>query len=210
MDIAFVDRYSFGVLDSAAVLALDEATLGRLAEQFYNDTYLMDQNACSSPHLIVWLGELLPAAKTRFWAAVGRVAEQKYPLEQVHAVDKLTRLCQDSIDCDAVTRFTRHANYLYCAQLQRLPSSLDDLRGMYGYFYEHDALSLDDLAPFITARFQTLTYFGVDKQEILDFVVSQRLPGIDRIVPVGSALDIGVIWDGYDIVASLARIVDVI
>ena len=25
-------------------------------KKFYNDTYLVDQNACSSPHLIVWIG----------------------------------------------------------------------------------------------------------------------------------------------------------
>ena len=42
-----------------------------------------------------------------------------------------------------------------------------------------------------------------------NFVFKNRLSGIDRIVPVGEALDIGVIWDGYDIVRSLSRIIDV-
>jgi hypothetical protein len=54
-----------------------------------------------------------------------------------------------------------------------------------------------------------MTYFGVDKTYLLDFVVKNRLAGIDRIVPVGNALDIDVIWDGYDIVKSLSRIIDV-
>jgi len=35
------------------------------------------------------------------------------------------------------------------------------------------------------------------------------LSGIDRIVPVGKALDMDVTWDGYDIVRSLSRVIDV-
>ena len=29
----------------------------KITKKFYNDTYLVDQNACSSPHLILWLGK---------------------------------------------------------------------------------------------------------------------------------------------------------
>lgn len=210
VDIAFADRYSFAVFGAPAVRDLDDSGLVRLAEHFYNDTYLMDQNACSSPHLIVWQGDQVPAAKARFWEAVGRVAERKYNLSQFHAVDKLTHLCQDAIDCTTVAGFSQFANYVYCVHLQSLPAKADDLRGRFGYFYEYDAASLDELALFVNARFQTLTYFGFDKQSLLDFVVAQRLTGIDRIVPVGSALDIGVIWDGYDIIASLSRVIDVV
>jgi hypothetical protein len=56
VDIAFSDRYSLCVIDAPSVIKLDETGLIRLSERFYNDTYLMDQNACSSPHLIVWQG----------------------------------------------------------------------------------------------------------------------------------------------------------
>ena len=41
--------------------------------------------------------------------------------------------------------------------------------------------------------------------EIRNLVASQNLRGIDRVVPVGSAIDMGLVWDGYDIVASLSR-----
>jgi hypothetical protein len=39
-------------------------------------------------------------------------------------------------------------------------------------------------------------------------VVSNGLSGIDRIVPVGKALDMGVIWDGYDLIRTMSRIVN--
>lgn len=209
VDIAFADRYSFAVLAAPAVLGLDDAGLARLAEHFYNDAYLMDQNACSSPHLIVWLGAQAPEARTKFWGAVGRVAEKKYELSRVHAVDKLVRFCQDAIHCTTLTGFSKYANYAYCVHLQSLPARIDDLRGRFGYFYEYTASALEELAPIVNARFQTVTYFGVDKQALLNFVLAQRLTGIDRIVPIGGALDVGMIWDGYDVVGSLSRIIDV-
>ena len=61
---------------------------------------------------------------------------------------------------------------------------------------------MDSIAPVVDGRVQTLMYFGTDRRELADFVLRNRLSGIDRIVPVGSALDIGVRWDGY---APLAR-----
>ena len=48
VDIAFADRYSICILSGQAVLDADEAAVGRLAENFYNDTYLM---AVSYTHL---------------------------------------------------------------------------------------------------------------------------------------------------------------
>ena len=62
---------------------------------------------------------------------------------------------------------------------------------------------------FINSKYQTLTYLGFQKEELEDFVIKNRLSGIDRIVPVGQALDIDIIWDGYDLAKSLSRIIDV-
>ena len=52
--------------------------------------------------------------------------------------------------------------------------------------YDSDNISI---ASIINSKYQTLTYFGVDKTELLDFVVNNRLSGIDRIVPVGKVLE---------------------
>jgi hypothetical protein len=169
----------------------------------------MDQNACSSPHLIVWQGEEKELAKERFWMAVSRVVKEKYQLEALNAVDKYTLLCHNAIDIDDITSFKEHGNHLYRITIDSLPDNMDELRGKCGYFYEYDSDDISDIAHVINTRYQTMTYFGVDKTYLLDFVVKNRLAGIDRIVPVGNALDINVIWDGYDIVKSLSRIIDV-
>lgn len=46
-EITFADRHSIAVIDADAYLACE--TKDRLAQDFYNDTYFSDQNACTSP-----------------------------------------------------------------------------------------------------------------------------------------------------------------
>jgi len=209
VDIAFSDRYSFCVIESEAVIALEDVELRQLAEKFYNDSYLMDQNACSSPHLIVWLGESQKMAREHFWNAVYKVVCEKYHLPPVHAVDKYTTLCQNAIDLEKIKSITRHGNYIYRILMAELPEALDTLRGKFGYFYEFDADHINSISHVVNKTFQTLTYFGVNKSYLIDFVIKNRLLGIDNITPIGSALELDVMWDGYDIIRSLSRTISV-
>ena len=209
VDIAFSDRYSFAVIDSNAVMQADEKEIERVANAFYNDTYLMDQNACSSPQLVVWLGRHNDEAQNRFWTVVSAAAKKKYTLQPVSAVDKFTKLCSEAIDNPYVKGTARYGNVLYVADLNELPDDADKLRGTCGYFYQYFCEDIDETARMVNEKYQTLVYYGVSPIELSEFVVNNQLRGIDRIVPVGQALDIDVIWDGYDLVRTLSRIVDV-
>ena len=209
VDIAFADRYSLCVIDAPSVIKIDEAELSRFSERFYNDTYLMDQNACSSPHLIIWVGDGKEKAKERFWTAIYRTVVEKYQLAAVNAVDKYTMLCQNAVELNNIKSVTKHGNYIYRIAIDRVLDNIDSLRGKFGYFFEYNTDDINNIAHIINTKYQTLTYFGLDKSYLLDFVIKNRLSGIDRIVPVGTALDMDVIWDGYDIVRSLSRIIKV-
>ena len=70
-------------------------------------------------------------------------------------------------------------------------------------------MSLEELAEVVDEKYQTLTYFGVDPERVRRLVIDKHLRGIDRIVPVGSAMDIDIVWDGYDLVTLMSRVVDV-
>jgi len=210
VEIGFADRYSFSVLEGNAIAALSEIELAGLAKSFYNDTYIMDQNACSSPHLVVWLGGANESVRHRFWEQVAKTATG-YDLPAVKVMDKYTRLCSNGItfgDGNRCCHFRRWGNRLYVVELAVIPEQLDSLRGLFGLFYEYNARSLDDLAEFVNDKFQTVTTFGVDRKLIADWVVRRSLTGIDRVVPVGSALDIGIVWDGFELVNIFSRMID--
>jgi len=212
VEIAFSDRYSFCVMDPNAVLQAEDGAVRKLAEAFYNDTFVLDQNACSSPHMVVWLNgaeDDVERAKQRFWQEVYEVTAAKYDLQPVHAVDKLAALCQAGVELDNIASVHRHGNFVYRVAVDSVSDDMDSLRGRFGFFYEYETADVNSLAHVVNTKYQTLTYFGVDKADLVAFVVDNGLRGIDRIVPVGQALDMDVRWDGYDVIRSLSRIVDV-
>jgi hypothetical protein len=90
-----------------------------------------------------------------------------------------------------------------------MDAGIENRRCGSGYFYEYAITCLDEIAPIVTSKYQTLTYFGLPKDELAAFVRRNRLTGIDRIVPVGKTMDIGIMWDGYDLIRTFSRACDV-
>jgi hypothetical protein len=168
----------------------------------------MDQNACSSPHLIVWKSEnntKLETLKNRFWTAIRELAERKYDLQPVNAIDKFTMVCNDAISNKNVSSSILQSNYLYQLNIDNVPEKITNLNGKFGYFYELTIVDLKELSKIIETKIQTITYFGIPKTEILEFIIDEGLIGVDRIVPIGKALDISIYWDGYDLIRTLSR-----
>lgn len=91
--------------------------------------------------------------------------------------------------------------------LNNLPDDISSLRGICGYFHEFTLNSLDDLAPFITSKCQTVTCFGIEPKQVQSFVLDNGLMGVDRIVTFGNAMNISTVWDGYDIIKNISRVV---
>lgn len=209
-DICFADRYSLCVIDADTLL--QEKDLSTIVQGFYNDTFLFDQNACTAPHLIIWLGkkESKEKAKMRFWDAVQAYTESKYEIVPITAVDKLTAFCMEAITHDGVERKKSKNNTITRIQLNQLPIDIETCRSIGGYFNEYDATTLDELTPIITRKFQTLSYFGLGQRQLQDFIKRNRLVGIDRCVPIGKTLDFDPIWDGWNLITSMSKVIHVL
>ncbi len=209
IDICFSDRYSVCLLSAGAVLSVDGVKLKALALGFYNDVFLLDQNACSSPHLVLWQGSTdeVAQAQHRFWTAVRAVLQSKPLSPAVHAVDRYAHFCRTAIRLgEAIARSADH-DLFDRVMLRDLPQNIADLRGRHGFFFESIDNDLSQLRKIVGRQYQTLTCFGVDAENLIAYIVKAGLSGIDRVVPVGKALDIGVIWDGYDMTRSMSRII---
>ena len=206
-EVAFPDRYSIAAVDPSAVMALDNVELQALCLRLFNDMYLMDQAACSSPQLLVWVGDLAEAeeAKARFWPEIERLAKLRYMPQAVQIMDKYVQACRSAVNNDQVISIKRDSNQLYRIQLSGVSERQDECRGYYGTIHEVSFDTLEPLAPMITEKCQTLTYFGLDITQVREFITKNRLRGIDRVVPIGKALDMSIVWDGYEIVSALSR-----
>ena len=209
IDIAFTDKFSFCAIDANNFLKLKKYDLDRLIERFYNDTYLVDQNACSSPHLIIWINDKSSKARNIFWKNLNSYVKKKYDLPIIASVDKYTKLCEDLINFKNIKSFQYFKNLIYIISLSRLDQNMCKLRGKWGYFYEYNTNDLNKISKFIEKNCQTFTYFGLSKDFFKNFIINNKAKGIDRIVPIGQALDISLNWDGYDINKILTRIIDI-
>lgn len=207
-DLTFADRYSICLINSDKINNLNKINLSFLIKKFYNDTFLFDQNACSSPHLILWLGSSVKKARNKFWINMNSLLENKYFLPEKSAYDKYNQLCLDSINLKNINIQNNFGGMIYNVVLKKIEGQVHNLRGKWGYFYEYEIKKLDEVKKLLNNKFQTMTYFGIKKKSLENFARS-NLKGIDRIVPIGQASDISMIWDGYDLNNTLTRIIDV-
>ena len=98
-------------------------------------------------------------------------------------------------------------NNLYVINPKKNIKNIENVRGTSGIFFQKNITNIVELKKFITKKCQTVTYFGLNKKQIKSFLLENNLLGIDRVVPIGKALDINFIWDGYNVIESLSRII---
>ena len=209
IDIAFADRFSFSLINTEKLLKLNKYDTKQLAEKFYNDTFLVDQNACSSPHLIVWLGENIKNVRLKFWNQLFDLVKVKYEMPEIASMDKFNQLCKNILSSSNIKNQERFGNLIYTIMLKNLDKNPNNLKGKWGFFYEYETKEINKIAKFINNKYQTLTYFGLKKEKLKNFLLNNNLSGVDRVVPIGQALDMGLNWDGYEITSTLSRVVEI-
>jgi Acyl-CoA reductase (LuxC) len=206
-EITFPDRYALSVIQANAYASLTEKRRESLADQFFNDSYWFDQMACSSPRLVVWVGsesETRAASADFFFRVAGCVGRRRYVLPAAATMQKLVYTC--SAILDSPVKGCRRYKGLTVLTLE----SLTDFRRSHpggGLFFEAQIERLADISAALERRDQTLTWFGFSPEELRALARNLNGRAIDRIVPVGQALQFHRFWDGYDLLQEFCRCV---
>lgn len=209
VDIPFANRYSLALLDGDAVAKLNADEIKRLCEYFYNDAYQMDQRACSSPALLCWLNDSEHQGKQRFWLTLADIVAHRYSLIHSQAVEKYTHLVKLLADHPNLEPQNIKNNHIYRLYSKELTSQLFALKGDSGFFIETNLDDVTELFSKLDQQIQTVCYFGIEPQALADQLIASGCLGVDRIVPIGQALDFDFVWDGMDLINSLSRIITV-
>ena len=204
VELTFADRHSIAVIDSDSYLEMDAQ---KAAEEFYTDTYYSDQSACSSPRLVVWLGNQIEQARERFWRALENCVSRMYDMQPIQCVDKLDALCRLAAQHPGVKKIKGN-NRLVRVWLPKLFPEVMDFKEGGGYFFEYQAKSLDELTPILGKSCQTVACIGVCPDSVREFVLRSGVRGVDRVVPLGKTMDLSLVWDGFDLVESMSRQID--
>lgn len=207
-DLTFADRYSLCVIGARAYL--DQVDRKALAQGFYNDTYLFDQNACTAPHLVLWLGEApeVEQARTAFWEALEHLVEVRYELQPRAAIDKWSHALHYAAKHPGARILQGKDNRLTRVEIPALTAGIENWHANSGLFFEYRIRSLGEIAPIVNRRFQTLSHAGIDEPDLHEMVFAGRLTGIDRIVPIGRTLEFSLHWDGHHLPSALSRVID--
>ncbi len=203
-ELTFPDRFSVAAIKGSSIEQLGDKELDQLVEQFYNDVFWFDQMACSSPRTVIWTGENMESVKLRFWDAFEKKVQTKhYELVAATQVLKYTTSLQLATN-DLVQQITTVPTFSR-VQLDKLSLSMREQHCGGGLFYEIDVEKLEQASTFIVDKDQTLAYFGFTKDELINFTQQIKTRGIDRIVPIGQALNFDGTWDGQNFLTSFTR-----
>jgi len=207
VEMYFPNRVSSLLIDAASFLATSVDQKKRVLKGFYYDTYVVDQNACSSPSRVLWVGidSEISLAKHQFWGMAKEVmVARSYTLDPVARIDRYLDVMANLKNYSSKTVINQLSPDLWTQEAQdMLPIS-----GRYGNFSQTSYSSFNAAIENLRSGEQTLTYFGVSPQQIC---ASLEVYGntVDRVVPIGQALNMNFIWDGVNLLEKFSRYVEI-
>jgi hypothetical protein len=201
----FGNKFSYSVFAAACYLAADAEERARIASGFFNDLFWFDQMACSSPHVLFWVGsraETEPAIDA-FEADLQAEADRRgFVPSAASAVQRRAFAFELAANAD-VRVGLGHPGFVGI-RVREASGLVRETCG--GGLLRHYRLDrLDDLAGFAEEGDQTVTHFGLGADELRGLARLAGSRGVDRVVPVGEALAFDVVWDGYDLLDDFTR-----
>ena len=208
-DLYFADKNSICLINFDKFKELNLKDINLLINNFYNDTYLVDQNACSSPHVIFWYSKnrVSEKIKNKFWSNLNNLVEKKYKINFSGSFFKYERSIDDYLNKKKI-KILKNSD-IYRVQLKNKDINLNSTKAKWGYFYERNINNINQIMKYSNEATQTLSYFGFERDYLKKIFTNKSYKGIDRIVKIGQALSISLYWDGYDIISNLTKIKDV-
>jgi acyl-CoA reductase LuxC len=201
----FGNKYSFAVIDAGRYRAAPEDERARVASGFFNDLFWFDQMACSSPHVIFWVGapDAAQSAARDFEHALQAEAERRrFQPPVASAVSRRTYAFGMAASAD-VRVVLEHPGFVAVDVHDRAALDKDVCGG--GLFRHVTVSRLSEILAFVDEGDQTLTHWGLDGAALRDFAAGAGARGLDRLVPVGQALAFDVVWDGFHLVDDMLR-----
>ena len=206
-NITFADKRSFLLVNSEVFV---NSSKKRFAENFLRDAYTFSQMACSSIRTIVFKGEeaVNSEAINNFQELIN-LELRKSVTEDVSTANEKLKKIFDSI----LSTETKSVDLLPESSKMTFVSSTNLVGAgpaYHGLFTSISVSELAEIVPLLHEKVQTMSYFGFERSEMVDFLRQTRsLLWIDRIVPVGTSLNFSDIWDGNQLISDLMRIIEV-
>ena len=197
-DISFAGRYSAALINGDALHTEQQIT--RLATLLWKDTEPYAQQACSSPRVVFWLGDA--GLQQQVFEQIDTLAQsQELVANQLNNHLVTSQLLQS----DGTTAKPLVQNRICALPVSCLNEKMLAWHSGSGLFLVYQLDSVEQLTVLVDEKLQTLSYWEVEQDSLLKLVQNPSIQGLDRVVPVGQALDFSPEWDGYNLMNELSR-----
>jgi hypothetical protein len=199
-DIPFADRYSAAVINGNEITPND---LDALAERLWRDIKPYQQMACSSPRVIFWHGAT--DCQDTLWNKMSAVAQE----DTLHESRSMEHLVSAQwLQAGGNSEAGAVIGPMSVVPLVRFRPAFMDVHPGQQLCYLVPLSDLNGL-DVLDGRCQTLVHWGMAVSDLVQWIESSSSPAIDRIVPLGQALEFSMVWDGMDLLNELSQLVTV-
>jgi len=206
---ALASKTSLALVDAERYLTATDEEAEGLAASFFGDVFPFRQRACSSPQIVVWRGDeaRFRAALERFDALLAAECERRgLGADLSEAVNRRNLAFERMADGIA---YSGTQTSTFTTLVADSCSCVADFHGGGGLLTHHRVDRWRDVADAIDGRVQTIGCFGIDGRDKRELAETLGRLGVDRLVPVGEALQFEPIWDGYDLIGDFLSFVTV-
>ena len=181
----------------------------RILECFYRDAFTFNQQACASTRVVVWLGQIDEGFLQTFWQDLEVYVQHRN--HGAYASSAMLRLtgAQSLAAAGVEIMEVKELSSFTVLKVSRLGVEIHDHHFGHGLFVEQKVATLEALTSVLDSKYQSLTYIGISKEEIAEWLGLSGGCGLSRVVPVGQSLTFETVWDGYDLMAEMTRQVTV-
>ena len=210
--IFFPSRQSSMILKARGVLdVLESQTQMGFLRSLYNDTFLTDCNACSSPSKIFFVGDESDCTKA---SSLLFSKLDEYVIASNRSIPIVPRMMDSLSSLESSPEWGEAKAHGLSVREFRFKDGQTSLKRplRFGAFLVKNLTAVGEVTLHLSKDEQTIIHWGFTDVEVSDLGHRLCLGGTNatRLVPIGSALDMGFFWEGRDNPASLVKYLEVV
>ena len=213
IDIVYPNRSALAIISKKWLIESSEEEKKSIAKAFSNDISLFSQRACSSPKQLVIYGKedkfnkyqyhnLLNSFLNQCNTYISKLTE----LEEFNALNNFKTACEMSAEIEKDELTIKFSN-LFGIYTSANTKNINDLKYENTCFFIREIPKFSEITNFLKKDNQTIVEIGLTIQEKKSLLNIVGPLGTDRIVKAGTALNMNIFWDGYDIVGFMSRLI---
>ena len=161
IDLCFSNRISGSIINLDSLKKLNSKKLINLVYKFFNDCYLMDQQGCSSPQVVFWLGKKNSKVIENFWKILADIVEKNYEFD-LSLTNKKTEYTSELVLREKKIKNIKFKN-LKVVRYQKKSGNIANFIILVGLL-EVELLNISQIKKLLMKDFKTLTYYGLKKK----------------------------------------------